>query len=340
MTAIRGPVPDEVCRLAERRAQARAGRDFSAADALREEIVTHGWTVRDVPDGFALDPLPAFDVLPGVEHLPDRSTAPNSRRCSVALLVEGWPDDVRSCLDAWLRWAPADVVLLAVDLGDVDGAGRVLHEVAGGAPGRVEAWHVAHPSGWAAARTALLRADTAAVHVWAEISTLPTGDALTPLLDAFTDPAVAAAGWRGVDASEDWTSFADAVPGSAAPTDVDALLGYLLAARRSVALAAGGPDPAARYYRNADMEFSFALREAGRPRGCERLVVVGDLPVEQGRHHGYLDVDPAYRERESRRTYNRFLGRFRGRDDLRARRDAGPSPDRDLAGPPPGPPAS
>jgi hypothetical protein len=42
-----------------------------------------------------------------------------------------------------------------------------------------------------------------------------------------------------------------------------------------------------------------------------------DVPVRQERHRGYHDSDPEYRDRESRRTYDRFLQRFRGREDLR-----------------------
>ena len=49
--------PSEVHELAERREEARAARDFAAADALREEIARCGWEVRDVPGGFDLLPL-------------------------------------------------------------------------------------------------------------------------------------------------------------------------------------------------------------------------------------------------------------------------------------------
>jgi hypothetical protein len=136
------------------------------------------------------------------------------------------------------------------------------------------------------------------------------GDALTPLLDALDDDGVAGAGWKGADVEDGWTSFADAGPG-----EVEALLGYLFAVRRSAALQV--PLPAkARFYRNADLEWSYLLREAGG-----RLVVpAADLPVRQDRHRGYHDSDPAYRDKESKKTYDRFLQRFRGRDELRLRR--------------------
>ena len=49
--------PAEAVALAEQRKQARALRDFEAADRLRGEIAALGWEVRDVADGFQLVPL-------------------------------------------------------------------------------------------------------------------------------------------------------------------------------------------------------------------------------------------------------------------------------------------
>jgi cysteinyl-tRNA synthetase len=51
-----GPVPEEVTRLAERRAAARSSGDFSLADELRQEIGRLGWEVQDVAEGFRLIP--------------------------------------------------------------------------------------------------------------------------------------------------------------------------------------------------------------------------------------------------------------------------------------------
>ena len=48
--------PADVVALAERRGQARAARDFGAADSLREEIEAAGWDVRDEAGGFSLVP--------------------------------------------------------------------------------------------------------------------------------------------------------------------------------------------------------------------------------------------------------------------------------------------
>ena len=49
--------PDAVRDLAEQRERARAERDFTAADRLRDEIAVLGWEVRDGAGGFELLPL-------------------------------------------------------------------------------------------------------------------------------------------------------------------------------------------------------------------------------------------------------------------------------------------
>jgi cysteinyl-tRNA synthetase len=46
--------PADVVALAEQRIEARAARDFDAADRLRSEIEASGWDVRDEADGFRL----------------------------------------------------------------------------------------------------------------------------------------------------------------------------------------------------------------------------------------------------------------------------------------------
>lgn len=299
-------VPAEVRALAEARAAARTARDFAESDRLRDEIADAGWVVRDAPDGYVLTARPPYDVLPSVDALPDRSGDPDSRRCTVSLLVDGWPDDLRTCVTALLAHTPDDVRLVLLENGPTD-AGQVVHELAAGSD-RVDELHVERPAGWGPARQALVRADTAAVHVQLDLSTVLEGDAVTPLLAALEDPTVAAAGWRGVRVTDGWREFEDAPAG-----EVEALLGYLLAVRRSVALEV--PLPAkARFYRNADMEWSFLVREAGH-----RLVAV-DVPVRQDRHRGYHDSDPTYRDAESAKTYNRLLQRFRGRKEILAPR--------------------
>jgi hypothetical protein len=83
---------------------------------------------------------------------------------------------------------------------------------------------------------------------------------------------------------------------------------------REFMVAAGGANPSATYYRNADIEMSLVIRENGG-----KLLQI-DLPLTQGRHHGYHDVNPEYRDKNSKKNYQRILERFRGREDILAPR--------------------
>jgi hypothetical protein len=307
----RPDAPAQVHELAEQRAAARRGRDFTAADELRDRIGQLGWIVADVPGGYALTPAATGNAA-GYQVLAEPAAVPaagpagpaGGRRATVALLVEGWPEDLRECLTALLAHAPAGVMISALDVGNRDGAGEALHQLATENPGRIEKWHVAASPGWSAGRNALLRADPAPVHVIMETSTILTGDAISPLLTALAADDVVAAGWRGADPDTDLRGFHDAGPGP-----VTALVGYLLAVSARAAAEAGGLPGKARFYRNADLEFSLRLGRSGR-----LVVPDGPLPVRQARHRGYHDSDPAYRDRESARNYRRVLELLRARD--------------------------
>jgi GT2 family glycosyltransferase len=304
--------PPALRRLAERRAEARTTGDFATADRLRDEIAAAGWVVRDTASSWELTPARIGRRLASVDDLPDHSADPDDHQVTVSVLIDGWPDDTRTCGEALLEHCGVDVVLQILDNASSDGTEHLLDDLATANPNRIQLWRAEKRAGWGAARRAMLRADTAAVHVWCDQSTVFDGDALAPLLDALTDESVTAVGWRGVDVDLDdnWRSVHDCGPG-----DADALLGYLLAVRRRAALTVGGPDPQASFYRNGDIEFSFLLRASA---GGRLVVAEGPLPCHQQRHRGYHDTDAAYRDRESARNYRRFLRRFRGRTELLA----------------------
>lgn len=109
-------------------------------------------------------------------------------------------------------------------------------------------------------------------------------------------------GWRGglVNLDDEWRSIDDKGVG-----EVDVLFGYFIVLDRKFT-AQVGANPSAKYYRNADLELSLAVREAGG-----KLLQI-HLPLIQERHHGYHDVESAYREKHSKENYQRLLKRFRG----------------------------
>jgi hypothetical protein len=72
----------------------------------------------------------------------------------------------------------------------------------------------------------------------------------------------------------------------------------------------GGFKPRSLYSRNADIEYSLKIRQAGG-----RLLQM-ELPLIQDRHHGYHDADPEYREVQSKKNYDRILDKYRGKSAI------------------------
>ena len=233
----------------------------------------------------------------------------------VCVIVDGWPEDTDVCLKALQAHAPADAKVLVIDCANVDDAGARAEVFADDQPERFRVLHM-EPTlaslGWSSVVSAAIDLSRCEVFVIMDLSTIIEGDAFAPMLDVLGRDGVVGTGWKGVNVNVDdgWRSFDAADVG-----EVDAILGYLMALKRE-AIELVRPDPKARFYRNADMEWSLALREAGGV-----LAIPSDpLPIRQGRHHGYHDSDPTFREKQSKKTYDRLLQRFRGKDHLLAPR--------------------
>ena len=253
-------------------------------------------------------------VLPQVQAMPDRSAVAPKQRSVIGLLVDGWPDDVRECINALIKFAPQHP-LVVVDLGNVGGAGEVVDEIS--SQHEMTVFHIAQDlktAGWATSRNAIIKAIPAEVHVIMDLSTVLDGDAITPLVDAISNDVVLS-GWRGVNVNieDEWRSFDDAkITG-----EVDAVLSYLMAVSREAALATP-IDLKSRFYRNADLEWSLALRS----KSGKVVMPSSELPCHQTRHRGYHDSESEYREFESKKTYNRLLKSFRGNEQILAPRNS------------------
>jgi GT2 family glycosyltransferase len=293
---------DEAQALVEERSAARAARDFARADALRDRIAELGFRVVDGPGGPTLEPLqPAAAparLRPGdVESVLDE---PPSADVTVHLLVEGWPEDATRALAGYrAHEAGLAVHYVVVDLTDTDPSAY---------GDGVELLALERGSGWGAARNAGLRRSRGRIVVIADGSIEPTGDALRPLARALENPAVGVCGPFGIS-TEDLREFHES-DGVGPDREVDAIEGYLMALRRDVARDAGLFDERFRWYRTADIELCFRVRDAGL-----RATVV-DVPVAKHEHRAWHSTDPAERDRLSKRNYYRFLERFRGREDL------------------------
>jgi len=302
--------PPDIQSLVAERSEARNARDWARADALRDEIAALGWEVQDGPTRSTARPLlpaePAATGYASPDDLASMLAEPASVAASVQVVADEHPDDLRRLI-AGLDAHPPSVsweMVLVANAPAFD-------------PEPIIADHAVEPTvlrtsqrlGWADARSLGMRRSGGEVTVLLDTSVEPTGDFLAPLLAAFDDPSVGLAGGWGVT-SGDARQFDDAPPG-----EVDAVEGYCLAVRREALRAVGGFDRRFRFYRNADLDFSFAVRAAGW-----RAIRTEPLPLARHEHRGYTSLPEAERDRLSKRNFYRFLEHWGDRRDLLLRR--------------------
>jgi GT2 family glycosyltransferase len=306
--------PPAVERLLDERARARRARDFVRADALRDEIRELGWEPIDSPDGSTARPaLPESAAGPTGYARPEdlASLLDEAATLDASLIVQvaDHPGDLARLADGLRAHRPDVAWELVVVANGIDPVAEVepaLHEL----PAVVLASSVA--LGWADAANLGLRRARGGVAVLVDTSVEPTGDFLAPLLAAFRDPGVGLAGPWGV-VSADARQFGEAGSG-----EVDAIEAYCLGVRREALRTVRGFDPRFRFYRNADLDFSFAVRDAGW-----RAVATGELPLRRHEHRGWTSLPDAERDRLSKRNFYRFLDHWGRRPDLLVANRAG-----------------
>lgn len=309
-------VPDDIRALADERALARAGKDWTTADRIRGELEARGWRVVDRGLSYRLEPAHPPDVEAGAivrfgrsASVPSRAGEPATAAATVILIATDWPDDLERCLASVAAHGSTgtQVVIVADDPSAAQASALAGLEDDPSNDDEV-VWTSAR-LGHAAATNIGLRRAVGEVVLLLDTSIELTGDVVGPLREALADPTVAVAGGFGI-VSEDLRHFEDAPPG-----DVDAIEGYCQAFRRSDWAELGPLDEHFRYYRNLDIWWSLVLRDQGPDRTPRRAVRL-ELPVMRHRHRGYESTPEEERDRLSRRNFYRVLDRFRARTDL------------------------
>jgi GT2 family glycosyltransferase len=296
--------PQAVRDLVAERQAARERRDYARADALREELRAAGWLVNDTPAGPELAAAPSWRAVDPAALAP-RWEEPDQREVSVVVHVAGWPRDVARAVAALAAHCGVDYEVVLVDDGVEEAAGRALEDLAR-ADERVRVLHLEPAIGFGAAMNLGMGQALGRVVVWLDPHVEATGDLLAPLLEALARPGAGLAGGWGVVTTSLLEFEADQGP------EVDAVEGYLLAVPRALA-ARVGVDGRHRYYRNADLDYSFAVRALGY-----RAYRV-DVPATRHRHRGFHETAPTERDRWSKKNYDRFLARWKHRTDLLTR---------------------
>jgi len=312
-------VPQPVLDAAHARAAARAARDWTTADRLRLEIEAAGWRIVDRGTDFQLEPThpPDLEDAAGTRYgrsdaVPSRLGEASTTPATVVLVATDQPDDLARTMGALWATAP-DGTQVVVVADDPDHAVAARLPASGPVEGgrlEVEVARTSARLGWAAAINIGLRRARGDVVIAMDTSVEPTGDVVTPLIDALRDEQVAVAGPFGLR-SADLRHFEETAAGDAA-----AIEGYLLAVRRADVAATGPLDEAFRFYRNLDIWWSLVLRDQGPQRPPRRATVVAGLPLVRHEHRAWTQTPEPDRERLSKRNFYRVLDRFRDRLDL------------------------
>ncbi len=315
-------IPADAARLVAERSAARASRDYARADALREQLLAIGWEVVDGPSKSTLRPAlqaaaPEQVGYARAEDMASLLDQPATVAVTLVVLADEHADDLVRFAAGLAAHPPASswelIVVANAPSFDLDGALGV-----GRLPVAPVVLRTSQRLGWAEAVNLGLRRARGGAVILLDTSIEPIGEFCGPLLTLLQQPGVGIAGGYGLR-STDLREFTDAPPG-----EVDAVEGYCLAVRREVLRDVGGFDHHFRFYRNADIDFSFAVRAAGW-----RALRSGPLALERHEHRGYTALPEAERDRLSRRNFYRFLKHWGDRPDLLLAPGPWPPPRRD-----------
>jgi hypothetical protein len=288
-------IPELVTQLAQARMDARAAKDFKLADKYREDLMHAGYEVVDVAGGYELKPKKPYITL---AYPRDIRPIDLENDVTVGIIVDGFTDDALETVRTVKANSNCAVAIIAI--GD---AGALFEEM----DKRTYLISVATGASWADCANVFLEKVASKYVVVMDPSTQFTGDAITPVVDELAKGQYVAVGWHGglVNLEDQWRSVDDKGVG-----EVDVLFSYFMAFNREAMTQVGGFNPRAVYYRNADIEFSLKIRQAGG-----KLLQM-NLPLTQGRHHGYHDADPDYRDAQSKKTFDRILEKYRGKEAI------------------------
>ena len=307
-------VPAEVVASVARRDAMRAGRDYPAADTLRDQLSEEGFLLLDAPERTLVRPKTALErqrerrrvvSSPGeVESFLDR---PSQVDFSFVLTVSTYMEDVQRCIGSILaRVGGYSVEVVVVDNGSTDGTSDWLEELRQSDP-RVRVIYCDHVLGEGAAKNIGMKQALGRYLVLLDTSVEVLGEALGPLEKWLAEEGVGMVGPWGVT-SQDLQHFHEE---DAQDGEVDAMQAYCMAFPRALCPQVGLMRETFRFYRNLDLDFSFQFKDRGY-----RIVADGSLPMVRHEHRQWAALGDAERDDMSAKNFKRFLKKWGNRPDL------------------------
>ena len=313
-TADMYDLPEKIVGKSMERSALRTSFDYENSDRLRTEIEKQGYLVQDSKDHTTV----RFKDSSEIREEKWKAISSSSEVASnifheslipvtVAVVVNGYPDDTRRCIASVIKWTDFDQTeIIVLDNGSTDLTGELLEEITKDQE-NLQVIHADHTLGDGSAKNILLKMARGEIFVLLDPSVEIKGDFVKRIQKLLEDPKVGIAGLAGLR-TEDLLHFHD---GEGQSGQMDAMQGYCFALKREDLQKVGLMRESFRYYRNLDLDYSFQFKEQG-------FSIIADhtLPMELHDHRGWTALSEGERDELSRKNYGRFLKKWRGRTDL------------------------
>ncbi|WP_160146235.1 cysteine--tRNA ligase [Dictyobacter aurantiacus] len=295
------------------RDQLRQQREYTRADQLRQAVNQAGYALRDTRAGTQALPRrleDEFHVLSSSRDVPNGSLQPDLYDFSINLIAHNNRTDLERCIQSICRHAgDQKLEILVVENGSTDDTLAYLQHLARqqaltGSKDQsvtIKVLFVDHNMGFGAGRNATLRASRGKYVVLLDTS-IELKAAIWPLLcHTLDDPQVGLAGPYGL-VTNDLRDFEEA----AGPA-VDAIEGYLMAFRRSLLHEVGWFNEKFRFYRLADVYYSFMFKTSGY-----QVVTIPQLQEQiiKHPHREWYSLNEEEQRTKSKKNYDIFRTRW------------------------------
>ena len=257
-----------------------------------------------------------FTVLSDSSDAPDNSGEPDLYEFSVNLLAHNSREDLDRCIQSICRHsAGRSIELVIVDNGSTDDTLAYLQQLArrhdlrgeNGEPLGLQVLFADHNMGFAAGRNATMRASRGRYIVLMDTSIEVDGNIWEPLDQTLADHNMGIVGPYGL-VTDDLREFRE----DAGP-DVDAIEGYLMAFRRALLPEVGWIDERFRFYRLADIHYSFFFKTSGY-RALTTPQVAGR--VIKHPHREWYSLSEDEQATRSKKNYDIFRDRWHHGESL------------------------
>jgi GT2 family glycosyltransferase len=307
----RHAIPQEILALSHERDLLRRRGHYERADLLKQQIEDAGYVIKDNPHGAHLVILPSIDVdgqiYRTVRQVPSLLDTPDSCTFSVNILARNNFVAARRCLESVLHFcANHDIEILLIDNASRDGIG-VWAESPHYQEPRLHLLQASRILGEAEARNIGLKRSTGCYILILDASVELTGDLFAPLAKTLANTQIGITGLRGLR-THDLRHFEES---QEVEVEVEVIESTCMAFRRDLLKQVGLFDERYRYSHYMDIDFSFAVRDAG-----VQTAVTPHLPLVCHPQSHDTAISDEERARLTKRNFYRFLEKWGERDDL------------------------